>query len=179
MGRSNLSGALAVDWPQDRRTLRTHPTRRPREDVFSAEAEPVISFCNFPAFFATGSGSHRNGGAVLAPAELATIDPHPMQNDSQASRDRDNRSTHPAPLDHPHAPRLQPRPFTAVGEQYLCGLVEHRAQQSVTAFGHPAVIVDLAGLVALRGQADMCTDRPGMDEALRLMTAPGVGEAAT
>src|SRR6185369_14884899 len=99
MGRSNLSGAVAVDWPQDRRTLRTHPTRRPREDVFSAGAELVISFCNFPAFSATGSGSRRNGGAVLAPAELATIHPHPMQNDSQASRDRDNRSTHPAPLD--------------------------------------------------------------------------------
>ena len=159
MGRSNLSGALAVDWPQDRRTLRTHPTRRPREDVFSAGAEPVISFCNFPAFSATGSGSRRNGGAVLAPAELATIDPHPMQNDSQASRDRDNRSTHPAPLDHPHAPRLQPRPFTAVGEQYLCGLVEHRAQQSVATFGHPAIIVDLARLVALRRQADMRADR--------------------
>src|SRR3954462_2808834 len=81
MGRSNLSGALAVDWPQDRRTLRTHPTRRPREDVFSAGAEPVISLCNFPAFSATGSGSRRNGGAVPALAELATIDPHPMQND--------------------------------------------------------------------------------------------------
>src|SRR5690349_17819587 len=41
MGRSNLSGALAVDWPQDRRTLRTHPTRRPREDVFLPEQNPL------------------------------------------------------------------------------------------------------------------------------------------
>src|ERR1700730_4227689 len=51
----------------------------------------------------------------------------------------------------------------------MCGLVEHRAQQGVTAFGHPAVIVDLAGLVALRRQADMRADRPGMDKALRLV----------
>ena len=42
------------------------------------------------------------------------------------------------------------------------GLVEHRAQQGVATFGHPAIIVDLAGLVALRRQADMRADRPGM-----------------
>ena len=128
---------------QGRPTLRTHPTRRPREDIFSAGAELVISFCNFPAFSAAGSGGRRNGGAVLAPAELATIDPHPVQNDGQASGNRDDRSTHPAPLGHPHAPGLQPRPFTAVGKQYLRGLVEHRAQQGVATFGHPAIIVDL------------------------------------
>src|SRR3954463_8136421 len=34
MGRYNLSGALAAGQRQDRRTLRTHPTRRPREDIF-------------------------------------------------------------------------------------------------------------------------------------------------
>src|SRR6266481_8914131 len=51
----------------------------------------------------------------------------------------------------------------------MCGLVEHRAQQGVATFGHPAVVVDLAGLVALRRQADMRTDRPGMDETLRLI----------
>jgi hypothetical protein len=49
-----------------------------------------------------------------------------------------------------------------VDEQYLCGLVEHRAQQGVAAFGHPAIIVGLAGLVALRGQPGMRADRPGM-----------------
>ena len=169
MGRYNLSGALAAGWRQGRRTLRTHPTRRPREDIFSAGAEPVISFCIFPAFSAAGSGRRRNRGAVPAPAELATINPHPVQNDSQASGDRDDRSTHPAPLGHPHAPCLQPRPFTAVGKQYLCGLVEHRAQQGVATFGHPAIIVDLARLVALRRQADMRADRRGMDKALRLV----------
>src|SRR6516165_6730809 len=51
----------------------------------------------------------------------------------------------------------------------MCRLVEHRAQQGVATFGHPALVVDLAGLVALWRQADMCADRPGMDEALRLI----------
>jgi len=34
MGRYNLSSALAADRRQDRRTIRTRPTRRPREDIF-------------------------------------------------------------------------------------------------------------------------------------------------
>jgi len=34
MERPNLSGALAADERQDQRPLRTHPTRRPREDIF-------------------------------------------------------------------------------------------------------------------------------------------------
>ena len=57
----------------------------------------------------------------------------------------------------------------------MCGLVEHRAQQGVATFGHPAVIVDLAGLIALWRQADMGADRPGMDEALRLVDRRTVG----
>jgi hypothetical protein len=41
MERCNLTGALAADRRQDRRTLRTHPTRRPREDVFLPEQNPL------------------------------------------------------------------------------------------------------------------------------------------
>ena len=44
MGRYNLSGALAADQRQDRRTLRTHPTRRPREDIFLPE-QNALSAC--------------------------------------------------------------------------------------------------------------------------------------
>src|SRR5438874_4342517 len=58
----------------------------------------------------------------------------------------------------------------------MCGLVEHRAQQGVATFGYSAVIVDLAGLVALRRQADMCADRPRVDEALRLVDRRPVGQ---
>src|SRR6266513_715041 len=58
----------------------------------------------------------------------------------------------------------------------MYGLVEHRAQQGVATFGYSAVIVDLAGLVALRRQADMRADRPGMDEALRLVDRRPVGQ---
>jgi hypothetical protein len=44
MGRYNLSGVLAADRRQDRRTLRTHPTRRPREDIFLPE-QNALSPC--------------------------------------------------------------------------------------------------------------------------------------
>jgi hypothetical protein len=43
-----------------------------------------------------GSGNRGNGGAVLAPAELATVDPHPVQNHGQAPGDRDDGSTYSA-----------------------------------------------------------------------------------
>src|SRR5215831_17477730 len=155
---------------QDQRPLRTHPTRRPREDIFLPKQNALISLTAvFPAFSAAASGNRRNRGAVLAPAELATIDPHPVQNDSQTPGDRDDRSTHPASLSDSHAPCLQPRPFCAASKQYMCRLVEHRAQQGIATFGHPTVVVDLAGLVALWRQADMRADRPRMDEALRLI----------
>src|SRR5580692_9865728 len=98
MGRFNLSGALAVDRRQDRQTLRTHPTRRPREDIFLPEQNALSPCCDFPALSAVGSGYRRNSGAVLAPAELATIDPHPVQNHGQTPGDRDDSSTYPAPL---------------------------------------------------------------------------------
>ena len=37
MGRYNLNRALAANQRQERETLRTHPTRRPREDIFLPE----------------------------------------------------------------------------------------------------------------------------------------------
>src|SRR3954453_1370932 len=39
MERYNLWGALATDQRQVRQTLRTHPTHRPREDIFLLEQE--------------------------------------------------------------------------------------------------------------------------------------------
>ena len=85
----------------------------------------------FPAFSAAASGNRRYRGAVLTPAELAIVDPHPVQNDSQTPGDRDDRSTHPASLSHSHAPCLQPRPFCAASKEYKCRLVKRRAQQGV------------------------------------------------
>src|SRR6516225_9161241 len=147
MGRPNLSGALAADKRQDQPALRTHPTRRPREDIFLRKQNALIFLTVvFPAFSAAVSGNRRNRGAVLAPAELATIDPHPVQNDSQTPGDRDDRSTHPASLGHSHAPCLQPRPFCAASKQYMCRLVEHRAQQGIATFGHRSGPGFLGGL---------------------------------
>jgi hypothetical protein len=108
MGRCNLRDGLAAGRRQDRRTLRTHPTRRPVRTFFCRSRTRYLLACNFPGFCGVGSGNRGNGGVVLAPAELATVDPHPVQNHSQAPGDRDDGSTDPAPLSHPQAPRLQP-----------------------------------------------------------------------
>src|SRR5437868_7386815 len=108
---------LPLTQPQDRETLRTPPIRRPREDIFLPEQNALSPSLLFSSFSAAGSGNRWNRGAVLAPAKLATIDPHPVQNYGQAPGDRDDRSTHPASLSHSHAPCLQPRPFPAVDKQ--------------------------------------------------------------
>jgi hypothetical protein len=47
MERYNLSGALAAGRRQDRRTLRTHPTRRPREDLFLPEQNALSPYLQF------------------------------------------------------------------------------------------------------------------------------------
>jgi hypothetical protein len=99
MGRYNLFGALAADRRQDRRTLRTRPTRRPREDIFLPEQNGYLLPCNFLVL--PGSANDRNGGTAPAPAELATIDPHPVQNHGQAPGDRNDGATDPPPLSHP------------------------------------------------------------------------------
>jgi hypothetical protein len=44
MGRYNLWGALAAGQRQDQPTLRTHPTRRPREDILLPE-QNALSPC--------------------------------------------------------------------------------------------------------------------------------------
>jgi hypothetical protein len=43
MGRLNLCDALAAGQQQDLPTLRTHPTRRPREDIFLPGQNSLIS----------------------------------------------------------------------------------------------------------------------------------------
>ena len=103
------------------------------------------------------------------------MNPHPVQNHGEATGDGDDGSTYPAPLSHPHAPRLQPRPFFGAGKHSLCCLVEHRAQQGIATFGYTAIIVDLAGLVALRRQTDMRADGSRMNEPLRLVDRRAVG----
>src|SRR4029077_6866758 len=77
MGRPNLSGDLAADERQDQRALRTHPTRRPREDIFLPKQNRYLLDGGSPAFSAAASGNRKDRGVVLAPPELATIDPHP------------------------------------------------------------------------------------------------------
>ena len=45
------------------------------------------------------------------PSELGAISPDAVHDDGQPSRQRDNRSFHPAPSDNLHRPSLEPGPF--------------------------------------------------------------------
>ena len=45
------------------------------------------------------------------PAELCAVNPDTVQDHGQPSRQRDNRSFHPAPSGNLHRPGLEPRPF--------------------------------------------------------------------
>jgi hypothetical protein len=73
MGRFNLCSVLADDGRQGLRTLRTHPTYRPREDSFLPEqklAEPLISAAD------RSCGLTYDRGHTVAPAELGAVNPH-------------------------------------------------------------------------------------------------------
>ena len=48
---------------------------------------------------------------LLGPAELGAVNPHAVHDYSQPPRQRDNRSSHPAPSGNLHRPGLEPRPF--------------------------------------------------------------------
>ena len=67
----------------------------PVRTFFRRSRTRYLLACNFTGFSVAGLGNRRNYGAVLAPAELATVDPHPVQNHGQASGDRDDGSTYP------------------------------------------------------------------------------------
>src|SRR6266567_3895819 len=47
-GGNNLNRALAAHQRQERGTLRTHPTRRPREDIFLPE-QNALPWVNMPS----------------------------------------------------------------------------------------------------------------------------------
>ena len=173
MGRYNLWDALTTVRRQDLQSLRTHPTHRPREDIFLPKQNSLSPCRHFFVFFRVALAQAALRTVLPARCRLTQlgprpINPHPAQNHGEATGDGDDGSTYPAPLSHPHAPRLQPRPFLGAGKHSLCCLVEHRAQQGIATFGYTAIIVDLAGLVALRRQTDMRADGSRMNEPLRL-----------
>ena len=68
----------------------------PVRDIFLPKQNRYLLDGGSLAFAAAASGNCRDRGAVLAPPELATIDPHPVQNHGQAPGDGDDGSTHPA-----------------------------------------------------------------------------------
>src|SRR5262249_49605350 len=66
VGRYNLRDGVAADRRHDQPTLRTHPTRRPREDIFSAGAATLHTPTRAPA---------RGGRIIAKPPKCLRIGP--------------------------------------------------------------------------------------------------------
>jgi hypothetical protein len=107
-----------------------------------------------------GSGSRRNRGAVLAPAELAPIAPGPVQN----------------PRPGAWRPRRWLEVFRAAEPPARATFSHDHFPLGRARIGHPTGMVGLAGMVALQGQANMRADRPGMNETLRLVDRRPIGQ---
>jgi hypothetical protein len=73
----------------------------------------------------------RRSCGLLAPTELAAIDPHAVQDDRQLAGDRNASARHAAPLRYLHAPGPQRGPFRAADQQRVGRFVECRARQLV------------------------------------------------
>ena len=142
MGRFNLLDALAVSGLQGLRTLRTRLTHRPREDIFLPE-QNSLNFLSAPLVH-TACGAT----AVVLLLQRNSVPSTHMRCRTTARRpgDGDDGTPHAAPLSHPQAPCLQPRPFSGKDKQRLRRLVEHRAQHGVAGFGDAAIIVDFPRL---------------------------------
>jgi len=124
-------------WRQELRTLRTRSTRRPREDL-------VLPRQNLLNLSAAEGVRRPQLGRLVAPAKVGAVDPHPVQDNGQAARDRNDGAPHAAALRHTDAPGLQPGPSPTMNQQRLGSFIEHGSQHEVAALGDAAVIVDLA-----------------------------------
>jgi hypothetical protein len=94
----------------------------------------------------------RGQGAGLLPScptELGSIDPHPMQNNSELAGEGHFSELHAAPLCDPHCPATQARPAPMM-HQDVRGLIEGSAHHFIAAAADVSVIIDLPGAVASR-----------------------------
>ena len=108
-------------------------------------------------------------GGLFAPAKLAAIGSHPMQDHRQLARHRDAGARHASALGHVHAPCPQRRPFGAADQQRMGCLVQRHSGHFVTTSADAALQVGFAGLVASRRQAKMRADIARPSEAVRLV----------
>ena len=97
--------ALPSDERQVQRTLRSHLIHRPVRDIMPPRGGTRVS----PIQFDYVQFSRCN--SVLAPAELGAINPDPVHDDGQATRQRDDGLLHAATPGDLHRPGLEPGPF--------------------------------------------------------------------
>src|SRR5215472_8030789 len=100
---NDLLGGLAVG--RSKRTRELTSSIVPRGTLFHHLVE-----LGFPPTSFDLVGCSR-GRSLPGPAELGAVNPDAVHDYSQPSRQRDNRSFHPAPSGNLHRPSLKPGPF--------------------------------------------------------------------
>ena len=97
--------ALPSEGRQVHATKRTHLIHRPARDIIpplgGARGSPIVIDPVGPSCRYDLSG----------PTELGAVNPDAVHDHGQPSRQRDNRSFHPAPFGNLHRPSLKPGPF--------------------------------------------------------------------
>jgi site-specific DNA recombinase len=102
--------------------------------------------------------------------------PHCPTRGRELTGDRDASTRHAATPGDPHAPGAQGRPLPAADQQRVGGLVQGRPGELVAAAADPALHVGLAGLVALRRQAEVGADVARAPEAVGPVDGGAEGE---
>jgi hypothetical protein len=109
---------------------RDHPAHRPHgNDTLSAPLRRKLKLL--------GSYGYCRRRGLPAPAELAAIGPHAVQDHRQLASDRDTGAGHAAAFGHGHAPRPQGRPPAAADQQAAKPASEVPSAPSSTAPSFP------------------------------------------
>ena len=173
MGRYNLSGVLAADQRQDRRSLRTPPTRRPREDIFLPEQNRYLLACTWvPPRRLTPPQERRCPCASGTRYHRPTCGAEPRLDAERPRRWLDgSRAAEP--------PACPTRSATTIS---CCGsAVIGRPRRASCAAGHRHIWTPRRHSRPRRTGSASASGRharrpPGMDEALRLVDRGTVGQ---
>ena len=111
----------------------------------------------------------RWGGLGSGPAERCAVDPHAVHEHGQFPGDGNLRLLQAIPFGEPKAPRPERGPLLDACQQRAGSLKEVRTDKAVPALRDAPVLIDLAGLVAARREAEVRSDAARIGELGRVV----------
>src|ERR1700687_6131802 len=131
------------------RTLAKNRSNSPSPS--SRQGRLFLPFGRISVFSSLGSN------LLLRPVELGSIDPHPMQNDRELTRDRDLGLAEPVALGEPYSPGLHGGPFRDARQQNPGCFKQVTSQHRVTALRDATGPIDFSGRMASTSQPNVGT----------------------